>query len=61
MPLHPHITTCLSLSLSLCVVSQVESVGSVGDVFCDLWWRSQDQEEDLCADLGDNSVYWTAC
>lgn len=41
--------------------SQVGSVGSVGDVFSDLWWRSQDQEEDMCEDVGDSSVYWTVC
>lgn len=40
--------------------SQVEPVGSMGDVFSDLWWGSQDQEEDLCEELSDGSVFWTA-
>lgn len=49
--------TCI---ISVSLISQVESVGSVGNVFSDLRWGSQDQEEDLCEDLGDSSVYWTA-
>ncbi len=46
---------------SLCAISQVESLGWVGVLFGDLWWWSQDKEENLCEDLSDNSVQRTAC
>ncbi|KAE8294338.1 Cartilage intermediate layer protein 1 [Larimichthys crocea] len=41
--------------------SQVESMGSMGDVLSDLWGRTQDKETYLCEDLSDSSVCWTAC
>lgn len=50
-----------SLSLSLSVVSQVEPVGSVGNMFGDVWWRPEDQEEDLCEDLNQHPVLWATC
>lgn len=55
------VTAKLTSLPSLFMTSQVESVGSLGDVLSDLRWRSQDKEENLCEDLSDSSVCWTAC
>lgn len=42
------------------VTSQVASLGTVGSVLGDMWWGPQEQEEDLCEDVGDGSVHRAA-
>lgn len=42
------------------MISQVASLGTVGDLLSDMWWGPQKQEEDLLKDVGKGSVYRTA-
>lgn len=48
--------TCWNSSIS--VLSQVESMGSMGTMFGHLRWRAQDKEKNLCEDLDNSPVHW---